>query len=116
MEEIKVGEYIRTRGIIGKLARIEYDRIDTSLKWYVLDRGNHEVTYVNKPYIEKYSFNILDLIEVGDIVTHAEGITFITAFENEEVLEHFKKLYKNDVHLIKTILTKERYKANCYEV
>lgn len=68
IEEIKVGEYIRTRGIIGKLVRIEYDKIDTSLKWYVLDKGNYEITYVNKPYIEKHSKNIIDLIEVGDYV------------------------------------------------
>lgn len=67
MQEIEVGDYVRTRGKIGKLIRIERDDIDISLKWYVLDDGKYE-RYVNKPYIEKYSKNIIDLIEVGDYV------------------------------------------------
>lgn len=64
MEEIRMGEFVRTRGIIGKLVRIEYDKVDVSLKWYALDRGDYRISYVNKPYIEKHSFNIIDLIEV----------------------------------------------------
>ena len=71
MEQIQVGEYVRTRGKIGKLIRIERDDIDISLKWYVLDDGKYE-RYVNKPYIEKHSKNIIDLIEVGDYVNGKE--------------------------------------------
>ncbi len=97
MEEIEIGEYYRTSK--GKIH-----------KW---TKGR---TYIGKDKIVKHSFNIIDLIGVGDIVTHGEGITFISVFEYEEVLEHFKELYKNETHLIKTILTKEQYQANCYEV
>ena len=62
--DIKVGEKIRCNdGLIGELIRIERDDIDTSLKWYVFDDGKNE-RYVNKPYITKHSFNLIDLIEV----------------------------------------------------
>ena len=63
MEDIKVGDFVRTRGVIGKLVQIEYDMVDVYLKWYVLDIGKHQTSYVNKPYIEKHSPNIIDLIE-----------------------------------------------------
>ena len=63
MEEIQVGEYVRTNnGHIGKLIRIERDDIDISLKWYVFDDKKNE-RYINKPYIVKHSKNIIDLIE-----------------------------------------------------
>ena len=68
MSEIKIGDYVRTRGIVGKLIRIEFDKIDVSLKWYVLDINESQEVFVNKPYIEKYSKNIIDLIEVGDVI------------------------------------------------
>ena len=70
MEEIRVGNYIRTnRGHIGKLKRIELDQYDTFLKWYIYDEKLFEInivkeTYINKPYIVKHSPNIIDLIEV----------------------------------------------------
>lgn len=64
MEDIEVGEKIRCNdGLVGELIRIERDDIDTSLKWYVFDDGKNE-RYVNKPYITKHSFNLIDLIEV----------------------------------------------------
>ena len=67
-DEIEIGDYVRTRGTIGKLTRIEIDKIDVSLKWYVLDTGKSKEVYVNKPYIEKWSKNLIDLIEIGDVV------------------------------------------------
>ena len=64
MEEIKVGDYLRTNdGEMGKLIRIEREDIDTSLKWYVFSDEKNE-RYINKPYIVKHSKNIIDLIEV----------------------------------------------------
>lgn len=69
-DEIKVGDWIRTNwGHIGKLKRIELDKNDKGLKWYVFDHKEFEINilkeeYINKPYIVKYSPNIIDLIEV----------------------------------------------------
>ena len=72
--KIQVGYFVRTnQGIIGKIKRIELDKIDKALKWYVFDKKRPNMNiideiYINKPYITKYSKNILDLIEVGDIL------------------------------------------------
>ena len=111
MEEIRIGEYVRTRGIIGKLARIEYDKVDVFLKWYVLDRGNYEISYVNKPYIEKHSFNLIDLIEVGDTVNKK-----IVVEKNENGDLMLSDGYWYYEHDIKTIITKEQMKSIEYEV
>ena len=124
---IEVGEYVRTRGIIGKLVRIEYDKIDTSLKWYVLDRGINmradQICYVNKPYIEKHSKNIIDLIEVGDYVNGRE-VKHIAMFEGfpdypKLIFVDERKLLPDETcenEYIKTILTHEMYEANCYRL
>ena len=67
--EIKVGDWIRTNwGHIGKLKRIELDKNDKSLKWYVFDHKEFEINiikeeYINKPYIVKHSSNLIDIIE-----------------------------------------------------
>lgn len=117
--DIKVGEYIRTIGIIGKLIRIEKDKIDISLKWYVFlgkdEFGIEKELYVNKPYIEKHSKDIIDLIEVGDIVNKKEII---------EVRKQNGKTYLMTSYCpidfikseIKEILTKEQYNQNCYKI
>ncbi len=129
MEEIKVGEYVRTRGIIGKLIRIEFDKIDTSLKWYVFNDNKNE-RYVNKPYITKHSKNIIDLIECGDYV-NGELVTGIYDIVNNNYESVGKKIttkYRTaqftglDINYyiyaedIKRILTKEQFEQNCYKL
>lgn len=124
MSEIEVGDYVRTRGFIGKLIRIEFDKIDTSLKWYVLDTSKKQELFVNKPYIEKHSKNIVDLIEVKDVIKYrinnisttletkgyVEGIVDIS---DEEMLQRIK----NDKNYeVLEILTHQQYMANCYKV
>lgn len=128
--DIKVGDFIRTKkGIIGKLKRIELDEIDKNLKWYVFDKKRPDMNiideiYINKPYITKYSKNLIDLIEVGDIVEYQVNSlsklkvgrvkSYRDARSNKEYLgvEGFDitKIY------IKSILTHEQYNANCYKV
>lgn len=107
--DIKVGDSIRTNeGIIGKLKRIELDEIDKNLKWYVFDKKRPDMNiideiYINKPYITKYSKNLIDLIEVGD------SSVFVDANYDDVCGE----IYKTD---IQTILTHEQYNANCYKI
>lgn len=133
-DEIEIGDYVRTRGTIGKLTRIEFDKIDVSLKWYVLDTGKSKEVYVNKPYIEKWSKNLIDLIEIGDVV---ECVIEVVAGEEDtekfEVVATGVKDIKgsstneigicgeNGVNLIsfefvRKILTHEQYLENCFEV
>ncbi len=122
MEEIKVGYFIRTnKGIIGKLKRIELDEIDKNLKWYVFDKKRPDMNiideiYINKPYITKYSKNIIDLIEIGDYV-NGRKVMYIRDYEEFKRLDFDEDMddyiYKED---IKTILTKEQFEQNCYKL
>ena len=125
---IEVGEYIRTsRGIIGKIIRVEFDEIDKSLKWYVFlgkDKfGIEKEIYINKLYIKNHSKEPIDLIEVGDYVNGRE-VKHIAMFEGFP--DYPKLIFVDEKHLvpgetaenkdIETILTKEQYQANCYKV
>ena len=122
MEDIKVGEKIRCNdGLIGELIRIERDDIDTSLKWYVFDDGKNE-RYVNKPYITKHSFNLIDLIEVGDYVNGRLVLAVDYKRQNICLLIPLTDTKANTNIMwygyeeIKTILTHELYEANVYKV
>ena len=128
--EIEVGEYIRTnQGIIGKIKRIELDKTDKSLKWYVFDKKRPDMNiideiYINKPYIVNHSKKLIDLIEVTDIIKYRinnisttletkgyiEGIVDIS---DKEMLQRIK----NDKNYeILEILTHEQFEQNSYKV
>ncbi len=116
MEEIKNGEYVRTsegyilentfRGHKGIIEHLENGDRD-----YIYEFGK----------ILKHSKNIIDLIEKDDIVNGYRVIELIRlnseeisvcVYKNKEYM-HCEILKEKD---IKTILTKERYESNCYEV
>lgn len=113
MEEIKVGEYVRTfNGLIGKVVQLT-------------DSGNYTIRiyngaeYVVRAVIAKHSKNIIDLVEVGDYVNGNEVLDKYLFNGEIPVLEttgdktNAKCMCEND---IVEILTKEQYQANCYTV
>ena len=91
--------------------------VDIYLKWYVLDVGKHQTSYVNKPYIEKHSPNIIDLIEVGDYVNGVEVIHFQDDIFHSyyELANHFL-ISRKKPEDIKSIVTKEAFKSVSFEV
>lgn len=113
--EIQVGEYVRLdNGILGKyVIKQHINYVETSNKAIGFDIENDVV---------KHSKNIIDLIEVGDIVNgykilNIENISncqkkAFTIFEKNKH-EHICMWSNED---IKSILTKEQYKNNCYKV
>lgn len=106
MEEIKVGEYVRTDK--GSIIKITSSR----------DIGYLEEEYPGfKKTIIKHNKNIIDLIEIGDIVRIRTGLysSFMEFMDNEECLLILKEQVKK-FWTIEEILTKERYMANCYKV
>lgn len=121
--EIKVGEYVRTNDGIFKVAKIDglYIYLDKEYfdKQYQTMR---DVTF--KERIVNHSFNIIDLIEVGDIIEYQVNSLselkvgrvkrYRDARSNEEYLgiEGFDitKIYIN------SILTKEQYERDCYRL
>ena len=104
--EIKVGEYVRSKsGSIGKITKIEDNKF--------LYENKTLITWIGK--VTKHSFNIIDLIEVGDIVFIEDffNYSFIHIFD-ERMLEALKEDIKKDVKL-KSILTHEQFEANAYK-
>lgn len=127
--KIEIGEYIRTTedGIIGKVKRIELDEIDKSLKWYVFDKKRYDMNiideiYINKPYIKKHSFNIIDLIEVGDILKYRlnnfSNIDVVIRVTEGRTLKEYLSVKGYSLNQIKilSLITKEQFESMEYEV
>lgn len=112
MEEIKVGEYVRTKKGIHRIYKMNGSKKVAWYGRYFVERG-----MVAKKDIIKHSPNIIDLIEVGDYVNGVEVIHFQDDIFNSyyELANHFL-ISRKKPEDIKTILTKELYAANCYEV
>ena len=104
MEEIQVGEIVRTdKGNIGKIIEIRIgknEETNTYQNIYILDNGLFTII----DYIVKHSFNLIDLIEVGDYVNGER----IKMHSESEVLKTPKK--------IKSIVTHEQFTSLEYKV
>lgn len=121
MEEIKVGEYVRTEyGTVAKIKHI-IDFNKENSKVYL--GGNKNIAVItNNPKedvvcilieeIVKHSPNTIDLIEVGDYVNGQEVVDKDEAFHSIMLPDGYN-YYEHD---IKTIVTKEQFKRVMYEV
>lgn len=120
MEEIQVGEYIKLKdGLIGQFYNIEegYDgNIIVNFEEFAYEYEDVKQFYED---ILKHSKDITDLIQVGDIIevhfpvrNKIRKIYVDEYFENSMVLNGITS--KNLI--LKTILTKEMFEANCYKV
>lgn len=101
MEEIKVGEYVRTKK--GKIFKYGKGRA-------YLGKDNE---------ILNHSFNIKELIEEGDIVNESLIVYKGKVASGKEKLlvgNHIINGMPLEVANIKTILTKEQYERNCYRL
>lgn len=115
--EIEVGEYIRTKdGIIDKVDSL-CGMIENTV--YLKQQS----LWFNADYIVKHSKQLIDIIEVGDYVNNGYRVINVI---NEGPCPSGKcididsskdssecTLWEED---IKTILTKEQFDVNCYEV
>ena len=112
--EIQVGEYVRTKyGYIAKVTEIGHITWFDSTVFVVSGIPRYEM---NKEEIDnlivKHSFNIIDLIEVGDFINgwkvldvwDGENKTFLTTSSDG----YISKIY--------SIVTKEQFKAMEYKV
>lgn len=118
MSEIEIREYVRTNDGIFKVTKIDglYIYLDKEYfdNQYQMMR---DVTF--KERILKHSFNIIDLIEVGDFVNENEVIDKYLFNGEIPVLEttgdetNAKCMCESD---IRTILTHEQYERNCYKI
>lgn len=114
--KIEVGEYIRTK--YGEIAKvIEYiDEIvfNKEIKFHGIYRN-----YLCKnelDFIVEHSFNIIDLIEVGDvIIVYTDVSKYEVIGKNGEYIETLEDRYIT-INDIKAILTKEMIENISYKV
>ena len=125
-DEIKVGEYVRTKqGYIAKLQEILVNVgsyfFDRTIQKVCGDDWNAISENTLKKEIVKHSFNILDLIEVGDYVNGWKvemkakdcitGKWYVSEDGGDDYYDH---VAFNEQ--IKSILTKEQFEANAYKL
>lgn len=117
---IEVGEYVRTKnGVIDKVQNYSFSQnIWHCENGMCIDECNCIGTYLED--IVKHSKNIIDLIEVGDYV-NGYKIIAINYKENYITIQNINEFGENGIKVlqedeIETILTKELYEQNCYNV
>ena len=125
LEEIKVGEYVRTTNKgIRQIAMIDNHKTVNKYLYYIgEDFEGKSYAYIKTTEILKHSFNLIDLIEVGDIVNR--HLIIDKHEDTDEYGNDFWCLIIEDDSLlnrsireenIQTILTKEQFEDNCYKV
>lgn len=133
MEEIKVGEYVRTkRGIAqitdlvcGQDAYFDTENIFESndIDFY---RNNGIDIYGSffRDLVVKHSKQLIDLVEFGDIlkikiseewVEKQDTIKFVVVGQTYTITE-IKECLKNGLFKIIQILTHQQFEANCYKI
>ena len=112
-DKIEIGEYVRTEcGLIFKVNEIKYyeEYMD-----YWCQEGSLLGDW--KEDIVKHSKQLIDLIEIGDIVNEFLVLdidTVLKAGERKALDVGYGNYIFDDE--IQTILTKEKFEANCYKV
>ena len=111
--DIKVGEYVRTNeGIIDKVKDFSnYTSFYHCENGMIIDVYSKCATYLKD--IVKHSFNIIDLIEVGDYV-NGKYVEKINQYESgKSIIALIGIIDEED---IKSIVTKEQFESMEYKV
>lgn len=119
-EEIQVGECVRTkRGFIGKVINVNDFRPPEAI--FAIEYGGDDYGFAGYEDIRSHSFNIIDLIEIGDYVNGVEVIEIDEkTIRGEKMIEtncegnNSTRYFVNDE--IKTIITHEQMKSMEYKV
>ena len=116
--ELKENMYVRTKdGYISQYKYYDYD-IGEGLIGKMLCIPLSNGTFANIENIKKFSYNIIDLLEVGDVVVTNNlcgEITKIDKENNRIYTTSYDEEYcsSND---IKEVLTREQFKASSYRI
>ena len=128
--KLEEGMYVRTKdGLIRKCVTVDLEDTDAyELDDYIYVEYGDEINWLDEAELEKYisksSYNIIDLIEEGDILLIKDFVdeacmifNDMYYIQNENQLFNIKRdLEKNKNMKISKILTKEQYENNCYKV
>ena len=109
MEEIKVGEYVRSlvNGEISKVLEVSNLLEESNIKYY--KTGKFTGFCSTEDYNVKHSSNIIDLIEVGDYVNGKEVIGKFYEESLKVLILDTRLNAKCRSKDIKTIVTKEQF-------
>ena len=114
MEALSVGMYVRTKNgmKIGKIAQIH--KAVNHKSWYELKNGLRVYSYekINEP-----SYNIIDILEVGDMVN---SLIVTRISEDNETKKKYINLYGSlcewENEDIKSVITHEQMEQMAYKV
>ena len=123
MEDIKVGDFVRTKkGCICQILRTTYSKYLSRNKefCYEVDRPINVNMELYDEDIVKHSSKIIDLIEVGDIISlNYMGRVFkVIKTDENRIYGAYETLSKSTMlqdYKVK-IVTKEQFKSVSYEV
>ena len=123
MEEIEVGEYVRTKkGIARRVEDGKFVEIrENGNRMYYVDTNGTPCTWefschIWSKDIVKHSKNIIDLIEVGDIVKTYDVLNNdIIYIWSEDMLKALKEDVENGIG-IESIVTKEQFAKMEYKI
>lgn len=123
--ELRENMYIRTKKGIAKIKKIFPDgsepyfeakyETDTYLEIY------YDSEYVSEDYVLKASYNIIDILEEGDIISFYEDIDnykkqYVIGIPDLITLDKIKDKITNDNIRLVSILTKEQMEQMAYKV
>lgn len=112
---IEIEEYIRNKeGFIGKVQKI-IPPDEKMVDYYYCCESTMASSYGNE--IVKHNKNVIELIQVGDYI-NGMLIEEIEKIDNKKVFYSNGRMvaWTNRDTGIETILTKEQYRDNCFEV
>lgn len=119
MNKLEVGMYCKTKdGIITKVDDIDDDTIYFDKDIYrIYSAGIDFLEKDNLERIKKASFNIIDLIEVGDYIN---GRKVVSKWQEPDWYDYFIKLDGEKtiptIRNIKTIVTREQFESMSYRI
>ena len=121
--KLEEGMYVRTKnnGICKLYREFHEDSVDVGIGVFPEIDGffidEEEIDYIEKKDVLKASYNIIDLIEVGDYVNGLPVTRICIDDEtNEKYLNMFGSISEYESEDIKSIVTKEQFDSMKYEV
>lgn len=119
--ELEVGQFARLKsGYICKIININ-DFREPNIKYGVEANYLKDVMFIGDDDVVKSSYNIIDILEVGDIISFYEDIDnykkqYVIGIPDLITLDNIKdKITNDDIRLV-SILTKEQMEQMAYKV
>ena len=122
--KLEVGIYVRTKKGIAKIIDRILEPDHYYFKMWVTDKFleiNDDNEYISEADVIKASYNIIDILEVGDIISFYEDIDnykkqYVIGIPDLITLDNIKDKITNDNIRLVSILTKEQMEQMAYKV